>query len=81
MRRLGELHAAGLELLVGGVAVVGGEENGAGEPLRDDLITWSRVASSITGGPGTAISTSDTSSWPGGPTVSHRKPNSGSLTS
>jgi hypothetical protein len=27
----------------------------------------------MTGGPGTAISTISTSSWPGGPTVSQRK--------
>ena len=44
--------------------------------------TSSAVASSITGAPGIAISTIDTSFWPGGPTVSQRKsPISGSVAS
>src|SRR4051794_9953403 len=52
------------------------------KPFATRLRTWSPVAASITGGPGTAISTIETSSWPGGPTVSQRKsPISGSVAS
>src|SRR6201988_2336643 len=43
------------------------------KPLAVRSITCFCVASSITGSPGTAMSTIDTSSWPGGPTVSQRK--------
>src|SRR5882757_6075721 len=43
------------------------------KPIATTSITCFLVTSSITGSPGTAISTIDTSSWPGGPIVSQRK--------
>jgi hypothetical protein len=52
------------------------------KPFAMRLRTWSAVSGSITGGPGMAISTIETSSCPAGPTVSQRKsPISGSVTS
>ena len=52
------------------------------KPFAIRVSTWPLVSSSITGGPGIAIRTIETSSWPGGPTVSQRKsPSSGRVTS
>ena len=52
------------------------------KPLAIRSRTCSAVSASITGGPGMAISTIETSGCPAGPTVSQRKsPISGSVTS
>jgi hypothetical protein len=51
-------------------------------PLAMRATICSRVSSSNTGGPGTAMSVTATSGWPGTPTLSQRKlPISGTVTS
>ena len=73
-RLFDELDAAARQLLVGGVAVVGREEHACRRsPWPSASGPARRSPSSMTGGPGIAISTIAMSGCPAGPTVSQRK--------
>jgi hypothetical protein len=81
-RLLLEFDAPALELLVVACTSSVEKKRPLVAPLASNVWIWSRVSSSNTGGPGTAMRVMATSGCPGTPTLSQRKlPSSGTVTS
>jgi hypothetical protein len=80
VRRQRELDAGLAQALVVTVDVIGREEHSPGNPpFAMSERTCSATSESITGDPGTAISTTAKSGWLGGLTVSQRNPPSSAI--